>query len=80
MFQMSPVIAIPGGSLLLLNTYFPCDPRNNNFDDTELVGLLGDIENAITDVLVAVDLTVILPGLPDSPRLLSNSIQSKVRN
>ena len=55
------VFSFPGGSLLLLNTYFPCDPRKNNFDDTELVGLLGDIENAINaadcpNVLVAGDL------------------------
>ena len=44
-----------------MNTYFPCDPRKNYFDDTELVGLFGDIENAIIDadcvnVLVAGDL------------------------
>ena len=33
----------PSGPLLVLNTYFPCDPRTNNFDDSELVKLLTDI-------------------------------------
>ena len=50
--------AFPGGSLLLLNTYFPCDPRVNNFDDTELLTLLEEIrqvllrENCIYNVVL----------------------------
>ena len=31
------------GSLLLLNTYFPCDPRVNNFNEDELLTLLTEI-------------------------------------
>ena len=38
---------LPSGSLLILNTYFPCDPRTANFDDTELLKLLSDIQNTI---------------------------------
>ena len=37
----------PSGSLLVLNVYFPCDPRVNNFDDTEVLTLLADIKTAI---------------------------------
>ena len=37
----------PSGPVLVINTYFPCDPRTVNFDDTELVGLLTDIQNII---------------------------------
>ena len=29
--------SFPSGSLLILNTYFPCDPRTINFDDEELL-------------------------------------------
>ena len=35
--------SLPGGSLLVVNTYFPCDPRVNNFNDNEIVSLLSDI-------------------------------------
>ena len=35
--------AFPSGSFLLLNSYFPCDPRTTNFDETELVNLLAEI-------------------------------------
>ena len=53
--------SLPGGSLLVVNTYFPCDPRVNNFDDNEIVRLLSDINNLIRDsdssnILVAGDL------------------------
>ena len=37
----------PNGPLLILNTYFPCDPRTANFDDTELLKLLTDIQTII---------------------------------
>ena len=30
--------------MLLLNTYFPCDPRVNNFDETELLTLLAEMK------------------------------------
>ena len=35
--------------MLLLNTYFPTDPKTNNFDDTELSLLLSQIHSVITD-------------------------------
>ena len=37
----------PSGSFLLLNTYFPCDPRINNFDEEELLTLLAEIKNVM---------------------------------
>ena len=37
----------PNGQFLVINTYFPCDPRNNNFNDAELLGLLTDIQSII---------------------------------
>ena len=30
-------------SLLILNSYFPCDPRNDHFDETEVITLLEEI-------------------------------------
>ena len=33
----------PSGSLLILNTYFPCDPRVNQFNEDELLSLLSEI-------------------------------------
>ena len=38
---------LPSGSLLIINTYFPCDPRTGNFDDRELLTLLSDIQNIV---------------------------------
>ena len=35
----------PSGPILVINTYFPCDPRTINFDDTELLTLLSSIQN-----------------------------------
>ena len=48
---------------LLINTYFPCDPRIDNFDDTELINLLSDIKVLIensgcTNVLLTGDLNI----------------------
>ena len=37
----------PCGSLLLLNTYFPCDPQQANFNETELLTLLADLKNIL---------------------------------
>ena len=39
--------SLPCGSFLLLNTYFPCDPRANQFDETELLTLLGEIRRIL---------------------------------
>ena len=54
-------LSLPSGSLLLVNTYFPCDPQKADFDDTELQETLLDITNilessACTSLLVAGDL------------------------
>ena len=38
--------SFPAGSVLVINSYFPCDPRTDNFDETELLTLLADIRNA----------------------------------
>ena len=35
--------------ILLINTYFPTDPKTNDFDDTDLNVLLSQIRGAITD-------------------------------
>jgi hypothetical protein len=53
--------SLPSGSVLVLNSYFPCDPRTENVDDTELVNLLADIQSTIeqsecNNVLIAADL------------------------
>jgi hypothetical protein len=37
----------PSGPILVINTYFPCDPRTINFDDTELMAVLTEIQNII---------------------------------
>ena len=29
--------SLPDNPLLIINTYFPCDPRTDNFDDEELM-------------------------------------------
>ena len=39
--------SFPSGSFLLLNTYFPCDPRLQNFDETELITLLAEIRQVM---------------------------------
>ena len=41
------VFKFPSGKLLLLNTYFMCDPQINNFDDGQLLALLDDIHGVI---------------------------------
>ena len=53
--------SFPGGSVVVINTYFPCDPQTDNFDDAELVSLLADIQTLIVQsqcahVLLAGDL------------------------
>ena len=41
--------SFPSQSLLVVNTYFMCDPRADNFDDTELLELLDDIRKLIVE-------------------------------
>ena len=36
--------SFPSGDFLLINTYFPCDPRVNNFDETELLTVLAEMK------------------------------------
>ena len=47
--------------LLVVNAYLPCDPRVDNFDDTELVNLLADLKNVLEssncfNIIIAADL------------------------
>ena len=49
------------GNLLVVNSYFPCDPRVEKFDEEELITLLADIKTVIeksdcASVLLAGDL------------------------
>ena len=37
----------PSGPVVIINTYFPCDPRTLNFNDTELMGLRKDIQSIV---------------------------------
>ena len=48
-----------GNSLALINAYFPCDPKVENFDESDLLNLLADIRAAIES---ADCLNVILAG------------------
>ena len=41
---------IPDCHLLVINTYFPCDPRSASSDFIELTELLGDLESLISNV------------------------------
>ena len=53
--------SFPDCPLLFINSYFPCDPQSNSFDDTELINLLQDLQTAIrasncVNVILAGDL------------------------
>ena len=37
----------PANSLLVINVYFPCDPRSNNYDDTEIFNILSELNIVI---------------------------------
>ena len=37
--------SFPSGSFLLLNTYFPCDPQQANFNENELLNVLVEMKN-----------------------------------
>ena len=39
----------PGGSFLVLNIYFHCDPRQDNFNDEELLNLLAEMKTRMID-------------------------------
>ena len=38
---------LPSGSFLIFNTYFPCDPRVNNFNEEEILTLLAEIRSVM---------------------------------
>ena len=38
---------LPAGPVLIINSYFPCDPRTVNFDDSNLVTLLADLRSVV---------------------------------
>ena len=40
---------LPSGSLLVVNTYFPCDPRVNNFNEEELLSVLLEIKSLMNN-------------------------------
>ena len=53
--------SFPGGPLLIMNSYFPCDPRVANFDESEVLNLLAEIKSVASraecpNVLIAADL------------------------
>ena len=55
------VIEFPATNLLWLNVYFPTDPLTVNFDETELMEVLGDIEKIMDneefdDIIIGGDL------------------------
>ena len=50
----------PATRILWINTYFPCDPQTVNFDSTELVTLLTELENIMDnnefdDIIIGAD-------------------------
>ena len=54
-------IDFPATRILWINAYFPCDPQLANFDSTELVTLLTELElimdnNHFDDVIIGADL------------------------
>ena len=53
--------SFPDAHLLVINANFPCDPRINNFDETEILSLLANIRSLIDEancpnVLIAADM------------------------
>ena len=53
--------SFPGSPILILNSYFPCDPRVEQFDETEILTLLEEIKSvarktACPNVIIATDL------------------------
>ena len=41
------ILDLPNCKLLVLNSYFPQDTQNNNFDEQDLLGCLTSIENIL---------------------------------
>ena len=58
--------AFPDKSMLLINCYFPCDMRNDSFDNSELINTLSDIkviieQNQCQHILLGGDLNSHFP-------------------
>ena len=43
------LLTTPGNRLLIINSYFPTDPRINNFDSAELLNTLIALDNVLAD-------------------------------
>ena len=41
--------SFPSSTLVVLNAYFPCDPRNSRYDDAEILNVLSEINNIVTN-------------------------------
>ena len=74
--------ALPGSSLLIINTYFPCDPLVDNFNDAELVALLADLHSLArqaqcTDVVITGDLNCHFMRQTRFTKLVRNSFEDQ---
>ena len=74
--------AFPESSLLIINTYFPCDPLVDNFNDAELVTLLADLhsltlQTQCTDLVIAGDLNCHFMRQTRFTNLVRNSFEDK---
>ena len=41
--------SIPGSHFVLVNAYFPCDPRVDNFDEGEILSILAEIQTIVDE-------------------------------
>ena len=64
-------------SLLVINSYFPCDPQTHNFNDQELVQLLADIEVMLAH---STQSSILLSGDLNCDFSRNNSFTNIVRN
>ena len=69
--------SFPSGSLLIVNSYFPCDPRKEDFDDHELLALLADLNNLIDN---ANCLSVLLAGDMNSHFARNTRFTNTIKN
>ena len=72
---------LPHSDFLLVNAYFPCDPRTENFDETELLNLLASLELLIRksecqNVLLAADLNCHFSRDTQFTKLVSSSLKN----
>ena len=72
---------LPSGALLVLNSYFPQDPRSSNFDDAEVLSLLTEIRSVIfesdcSNVLLCGDLNCHFPRQTEFTKLVNNYLDN----